>query len=287
MTKQFKPFGVALKSAFLLNPVGFNKMSHDGSNQFFGMPSPNFPQNPSQAQGAFQPYPSAAANPGYPPQAIGFRFPLPQPNLPSAPYPTFPEQTDASRSFQAPMFHPGPSSHPAPSTPLPVKQNDSPAYIGKHGRPQQGLKWVKTSGRQIPEGAIQGGFESDNRPLYIGRGYHKGSLVVGKAAGHLNGCLIPFGGKEVLLSDYHVLVGDADKLKWRECFGKLDISGWVPLEAGNEANGEELFVAKTFHKKSEVIGKVSLSMPRGMSFGYGGSEVSPKEAMVYHVLSHA
>ncbi|KAI0229717.1 hypothetical protein L0F63_003509, partial [Massospora cicadina] len=139
----------------------------------------------------------------------------------------------------------------------------------------------------IPEGAVQGGLEADGKPLYVARGYHKGSLVIGKAGGHLNGCLIPFDGKEVHISDYHVLVGDATKLKWRQCVGKLEVDGWVPLEAGNEPNGDELFVAKTFYKNGEVIGKVSFAMSHGMTFSYGGKEIASKENIVYYVLSHA
>ncbi|KAJ9058104.1 hypothetical protein DSO57_1015900 [Entomophthora muscae] len=159
--------------------------------------------------------------------------------------------------------------------------------LANMGALKKGLKWVKTSGRIIPEGAIQGGYESDNRPLYIARGYHKGCLVVGKAAGHLNGCMIPYGGEEITLKDYHVLVGDAEKVKWRECYDKLEINGWVPLEAGNEANGVELFIAKTFYKNSEVVGKVSENMRHGMTFGYAGVEIHAKKPMVYHVLSLA
>ena len=42
------------------------------------------------------------------------------------------------------------------------------------------LTWVDASNGHIPTGAIQGGFNEDNYPLYIGRARHEDSFAVGK-----------------------------------------------------------------------------------------------------------
>ena len=43
------------------------------------------------------------------------------------------------------------------------------------------LTWVDAAGGYIPTGAVQGGFNEDNDPLYIGRAHHEDSHAVGKA----------------------------------------------------------------------------------------------------------
>lgn len=70
------------------------------------------------------------------------------------------------------------------------------------------LCWTKVVGRGLPSNAIQGGFEADGRPLFIARANYEGSLIVGKAATHLGGCLIPYGGQEVYAETYEVLTGE-------------------------------------------------------------------------------
>jgi hypothetical protein len=42
---------------------------------------------------------------------------------------------------------------------------------------------------------VQGGYEADGTPLYIGRGEYKGGIHVGKVGAHLGGLLIAYGGK--------------------------------------------------------------------------------------------
>ncbi|KAI9297602.1 hypothetical protein K502DRAFT_323200 [Neoconidiobolus thromboides FSU 785] len=155
----------------------------------------------------------------------------------------------------------------------------------KLGRSHPQLQWVRASNGIVPPNAVQGGSENDGRPLFIARTMYKGSLIPGKTAPHLEGCLISFGGKEVLEKEYEVLVGDARTLQWKECYGRLQVQGFTPLEAGHEGDGLELFIAKTRLQSGEVLGKVSINMSNGMAFGYGAKELFVKDTDVYYVLT--
>lgn len=69
------------------------------------------------------------------------------------------------------------------------------------------VKWVKCSNHTIPSDAILAGQEADGRKLYVGRTTYQGMLITGKVGKHLaRGICIPYGGKEIELSDYEILV---------------------------------------------------------------------------------
>ncbi|KAJ3101742.1 hypothetical protein HDU97_001092 [Phlyctochytrium planicorne] len=78
----------------------------------------------------------------------------------------------------------------------------------------RGATWVECeSGGPFPEDALGVGFDEEGRVLYVGRGRMQKSvldrrttLAPGKTAPHLNGCVIPFDGREVLLTKFEVLV---------------------------------------------------------------------------------
>ncbi|XP_067634095.1 uncharacterized protein [Eurosta solidaginis] len=69
-----------------------------------------------------------------------------------------------------------------------------------------GYGWVPDANGAVPPGAVVCGRTGDGEPLYIGRGHYAGSTTPGKI--HTShGCLyIPFGGQEVRLPHYEVLV---------------------------------------------------------------------------------
>eukprot|EP00092_Neocalanus_flemingeri_P015416 GFUD01016684.1.p1 GENE.GFUD01016684.1~~GFUD01016684.1.p1 ORF type:complete len:183 (-),score=61.14 GFUD01016684.1:141-689(-) len=75
------------------------------------------------------------------------------------------------------------------------------------------LTWVDASNGHIPTGAIQGGFNENNDPLYIGRARHEDSFAVGKINEEHGCCYIPYGGEEIAKEDYQVLVIDKMRLK--------------------------------------------------------------------------
>ncbi|XP_017079320.1 uncharacterized protein LOC108113282 [Drosophila eugracilis] len=66
--------------------------------------------------------------------------------------------------------------------------------------------WVPSYGGNVPPGAVIAGRTPSGEPLYIGRGHYYGSLTPGVIETY-NRCLqIPFGGQEIRLSSYEVLV---------------------------------------------------------------------------------
>merc|ERR1711872_564358 len=75
------------------------------------------------------------------------------------------------------------------------------------------LTWVDASNGHIPTGAIQGGFNEENDPIYIGRAHHEDSYAVGKINPEHGCCYIPFGGEEHAHTEYQVLVIDKMRLK--------------------------------------------------------------------------
>ncbi|XP_055845961.1 uncharacterized protein LOC129911950 [Episyrphus balteatus] len=69
-----------------------------------------------------------------------------------------------------------------------------------------GFAWATCNGGNVVPNAVPSGNTSDGETLYIGRGHHNGSLSVGKVHPS-HGCLyLPYGGEEVKLDHYEVLV---------------------------------------------------------------------------------
>lgn len=68
-------------------------------------------------------------------------------------------------------------------------------------------RWVQVKDGNVPSGAIKAGYESDGiPPLYIARAYYRGGLHPGKIRKEFGGAYIPWGGKEVKVNPYEVLV---------------------------------------------------------------------------------
>lgn len=108
----------------------------------------------------------------------------------------------------------------------------------------QGFAWVACFGGSVPPNAVRSGFTRNREPLYVGRGHHSGSLCVGKIH-QSHGCLyIPFGGQEVRLDTYEVLV-----------FQQTD--NWVPstpnytppgaVVAGHDTDRTVIYVGRAMH----------------------------------------
>lgn len=66
--------------------------------------------------------------------------------------------------------------------------------------------WVAASGDNIPRDAFGAGFEASGAPLYICRASYKGGTHPGKARPGFHGCNIGYGGKEITVRDYEVIV---------------------------------------------------------------------------------
>ncbi|GJQ66923.1 hypothetical protein Trydic_g7942 [Trypoxylus dichotomus] len=68
------------------------------------------------------------------------------------------------------------------------------------------LKWQRCDGVNIPSNAIPGGKTSSGEVLYIGRANHGGALCTGKVHPSHRCLYVPFGGKEVAIKSFEILV---------------------------------------------------------------------------------
>lgn len=151
-----------------------------------------------------------------------------------------------------------------------VNLNDGRARISypveeeRHERFSQ-PKWVDMqSGDRIPNNAVVGGEQyNPNNLLYVCRGAYRGGVHPGKLIG--GNCNISYGGSEIILSRYEVLVSRAP-LDWVKSFGN------VPGNAvrGGYEHGNTLFICQTKYRNGVHPGKV---VGQGCNIGWGGQEI--------------
>jgi len=122
----------------------------------------------------------------------------------------------AGRDADGDDIYVGRAYHEGDLLPAKVIPNKSCAYVPFGGQEHvkydfellagYGYGWVPDSNGGVPPSAIICGRTSDGEPLYIGRGHYQGSTTPGKIHPS-HGCLyIPFGGQEVRIHEYEVLV---------------------------------------------------------------------------------
>ncbi len=138
------------------------------------------------------------------------------------------------------------------------------ATVTTPAKADAGLHWVAARGGEVPGGAIIGGWEP-GRTLYVCRGWYRGGMHPGKIVG--SNCNIGWGGDEVLLDPYEVLVGDNGAVRW------VDASyGGVPAGAfsgGWEPGRPNLYVCRAYHEGWQP-GKL---VGQNCNIGYGGDEL--------------
>ncbi len=66
--------------------------------------------------------------------------------------------------------------------------------------------WASAANGDVPAGAVVGGYESDGTDLYVCRGAYQGGLHMGKVRKAFQACNLGWGGKEVKVNPYEVLV---------------------------------------------------------------------------------
>jgi len=71
---------------------------------------------------------------------------------------------------------------------------------------QAETRWVRGSFGQMPPRALVGGHEANGQTLFICRGPYKGGVHPGKIRSGFNGCNIGYGGREVTVNPYDVLI---------------------------------------------------------------------------------
>ncbi|KAF8750832.1 Carbohydrate binding domain [Rhizoctonia solani] len=134
---------------------------------------------------------------------------------------------------------------------------------GYSGKPT----WVLTKGNRIPQGAFQAGQESD--------GTHYTSVALssrGNSPNFQKGCIIGYGGDEIEVEDYEILIADPRSVHWAEASGTCNPQylGAQPVEGGREQNGP-LYIVQAPYKEGTHPGKTGPHL-QGADITYGGKE---------------
>ncbi len=82
-----------------------------------------------------------------------------------------------------------------------IQKGSYEVYVGT-------LKWMRSSDARIPTGALVAGHEADGSPLYIARAEWENGLHIGKVRPGFDAALIPYGGHEVHINPYEVLISE-------------------------------------------------------------------------------
>ena len=142
---------------------------------------------------------------------------------------------------------------------------------GGGGRPGN-VRWVDSRGG-LPRNAVRGG-NSPFGPLYICRARYRGGVHLGKAV--KGQCLIGWGGREVEVRPFEILVGHG--LHWTRAWGDSVPPGAV---GGGHVSDGELFVCRGRHRDGVHPGKLFHGK---CLIGWGGHEVALTN---YEVLTGA
>lgn len=127
-------------------------------------------------------------------------------------------------------------------------------------------KWVPASNGFVPNTAVRSGMTSEGEPLYIGRAHWEGSLTPGKIHPS-HGCLyIGFGGQEVKIERYEVLVQPETFI-----FATADNIPAGAIEAGHDEDGSPIFLGRAFHEGDQLPVKVCPGQGKGY-VAFGGLE---------------
>eukprot|EP00727_Mastigamoeba_balamuthi_P010465 m51a1_g6040 hypothetical protein (176) ;mRNA; f:164328-165059 len=136
-----------------------------------------------------------------------------------------------------------------------------PAYVG--------FQWVPAHGSSIPPNAVVGGRDCDGSDLYIARAHHNGSVIPGKGHPQHGCCFVAFGGKEIAVTDYEVLVGPPGAIpRWQTVTPGMPIQG---TQAGHDVGGQPLYVGRVWTHDCMCLGKAAPHL-NGINVSYSGKE---------------
>lgn len=166
-------------------------------------------------------------------------------------------------------FYPYDGSQQAVETQLEQIAESDPTPAQEPVEPAR-LEWIPFDG-MIPETAVIGGSENGH-DLLVCRGSYNGAVHPGKLLA--NKCNIGWGGKEVELTSFDVLVNNGVPLMWTTYTGRIPAGA---MEAGNE-NGRILYVGQFTRPDGSVhTGKVfGVNGNYIFNYGYGGLEITEK-----------
>ena len=144
---------------------------------------------------------------------------------------------------------------------------------------RQGNEWIPASNGGIPpRDVVLGGNENNGQPLFICSARYNEGRHPGKIRPGFNGCNIPWGGREITVPDYEVLVHEHRY-------------GWIPAEnggipggavPGGGEHGHFLFICHAEFEGGVHPGKLASEFG-GCNIPYGGKEITVRS---YGVLVH-
>ena len=123
------------------------------------------------------------------------------------------------------------------------------------------IVWQKVAGGKVPAGALVGGLDTDQTPLYVCRAMHNGSFHPGAVVNGM--CNIGYAGREIPIREYEVPV-TADGREW----SKAEPGCGGALVAGEE-DGNPLIVCQAEYAGGLYPGKLVNGQ---CHFGYRGLE---------------
>ena len=130
------------------------------------------------------------------------------------------------------------------------------------------IEWVAHSG-ELPSNVVIGGVET-HRSLAVCRADNRGAMHAGKVVD--NACNIGWGGKELIIKDYEILVNKGVvELDWLKTDGTLPEHA---IQAGKERGGP-IYVGRAHHEGGTHPGKVFKAGGKYIcNIGYGGKELT-------------
>lgn len=133
-----------------------------------------------------------------------------------------------------------------------------------------GLNWVPSQkGSPLPRGAVYGGDNGDGTSLYVCRANYNGGTHPGKL--YAGNCNIGWGGKEIVIGRYEVLVGST--------FWDAPTPGGGIVGGDNGDRRTPLVICRVAHRGGQHPGKL---LAGKCNFGWGGQEiVSPTYQVLY------
>jgi Protein of unknown function (DUF3421) len=143
--------------------------------------------------------------------------------------------------------------------------------------PAMPLSGLDASNGTVPFGAVRGGTDVGGQPLYLCSARYNGGLHPGKLRREFGACYIPFGGHEVALKNYAVLVP-----RWLAFPPAGNIIPSFDFQTGNEADGTPLYTCRDLFNGGIHPGKYLESIGR-CNFGWGGREQS--QSVGFEVLT--
>eukprot|EP00727_Mastigamoeba_balamuthi_P012978 m51a1_g8302 putative xylem cysteine proteinase 1-like (469) ;mRNA; f:43175-44846 len=137
--------------------------------------------------------------------------------------------------------------------------------------------WVRVNNGAIPQGAIEGG-KDQGWPVYVARASYQNILIPGKALAWNGATMyVGYGGSEVALSDFEVLVGTSPR--WVTVYAGYALHGG---SAGTDLGGNPLWVARISYNGAMTLGKAGNHL-WGIYIPYGGKEINISD-QPYEVL---